>query len=140
MRAKLSDSEDVPMIFLGDEEEFYQGEIREMVLDAVNEKLKNTKEKTRRYDVYQDILKNNDYREVTAQRKDAVKKLLKDYKTMSGTLRQQLTDLGIEIKEDGKHYKFIYYGDERYKTTVAKTGSDHRGGKNIAATIARDML
>lgn len=140
LRAKLSDSEDVPMIFLGDEEEFYQGEIREMVLDAVNEKLKNTKEKTRRYDVYQDILKNNDYREVTAQRKDAVKKLLKDYKTMSGTLRQQLTDLGIEIKEDGKHYKFIYYGDERYKTTVAKTGSDHRGGKNIAATIARDML
>ena len=140
LRAKLSDTEDVPIIFLGDEEEFYQGEIREMVLDAVDEKLKNTKEKTRRYDVYQDILKKNNYQGLTAERIETIKNLLKDYKTMSGTLRQQLMDLGFVITEEGKHYRLTYYGDGRYKTTFAKTGSDHREGRNNAAIIAKNMF
>ena len=140
LRTKLSDTENVPIIFLGDEEEFYQGEIREMVLDAVNEKLKNTKEKTRRSDVYRDILKKNNYQGLTAKRIETIKNLLKDYKTMSGTLRQQLMDLGFVITEEGKHYRLTYYGDGRYKTTFAKTGSDNREGRNNAAVIAKNMF
>lgn len=140
LRVKLNDTENVPIIFLGDEEEFYQGEIREMVLDAVSEKLKNTKEKTRRYDVYKDILNKNNYQGLAAERTEAIKNLLKDYKMMTGTLRNQLKDFGFSVTEEGKHYRLTYYGDGRYKATFAKTGSDFREGRNNAAIIAKNMF
>lgn len=59
LRAKL---DRVPILCLGDEDEFYQGEIKEMILDAIDEKLKNLGDETRRFDVLNDILKNNDYK------------------------------------------------------------------------------
>ena len=55
-------------------------------------------------------------------------------------MRQQLLELGFEITEDGKHYRLTYYGDGRYKTTIAKTGSDWREGKNIASVILKSMM
>ena len=44
-------------------------------------------------------------------------------------------------EEDGvSYYKLTYHGDPRYMTVMAKSGSDWREGKNIAAQIIRDML
>lgn len=140
LRAKLSGAEDVPILFLGVEEEFYQGEIKEMILDAIAEKLKNVGQKTRRADVLNDILQNNDYQNVAEDRERVVKTMFKDYKTLSSSMRQQLQELGFEITEEGKHYRLTYYGDGRYKTTIAKTGSDWREGKNIASVILKSMM
>ena len=44
------------ILYLGEEEEFYQGEIREMILDAIAEQLINLGEKTRRWDVLTYVL------------------------------------------------------------------------------------
>ena len=66
--------------------------------------------------------------------------MFKDYKSLTGTLRQQLVELGFKIAEEGKHYRLTYYGDNRYKTTLSKSGSDHREGKNIALTILKNMM
>lgn len=66
--------------------------------------------------------------------------LHKDYKTLSGSMRQQLLELGFEVTEEGKHYSLTYYGDGRYKTTIAKTGSEWREGKNIASVIIKNMM
>ena len=140
LRAKLSGAEDIPILFLGVEEEFYQGEIKEMILDAIAEKLKNLGQKTRRADVLNDILQNNDYQNVAEERERVVKTMFKDYKTLSSSMRQQLQELGFEITEEGKHYRLTYYGDGRYKTTIAKTGSDWREGKNIASVILKSMM
>lgn len=140
LREKLSGVDEIPILFLGDEEEFYQGEIKEMILDAVAEKLKNLGQKTRRWVVLNDVLQNNDYQEVSDERERIVKALFKDYKTLSGSMRQQLLELGFEVTEEGKHYRLTYYGDGRYKTTIAKTGSDWREGKNIASVILKNMM
>lgn len=40
LRSKMSSADNMPILYLGEEEEFYQGEIREMILDAIAEKLK----------------------------------------------------------------------------------------------------
>lgn len=48
--------------------------------------------------------------------------------------------MGFTISEEGKHYKLIYRNDPRFCTVIAKTGSDHREGMNIAAKIIREML
>lgn len=87
-----------------------------------------------------DIVQNNDYQNVHEYREKAVKNMFRDYRTMSGAMRQQLQNFGFKISEEGKHYRLIYYGDGRYKTTIAKTGSDWREGKNIATTILKDMM
>lgn len=140
LRSKLNAVDRVPVIFLGDEDEFYSGEIKEMILDALDEALKAATPKTRRYDVLNDILEKNVYKRLHDEREKMIKNMFKDYKTLSGVMRQELKDIGFEITEDGKHYRLTYYGDDRYKTTIAKTGSDWREGKNIAATILKSMM
>ncbi|MCD8347408.1 MAG: hypothetical protein LUD16_05530 [Lachnospiraceae bacterium] len=140
LRAKLRAKDEVPILYLGEEEELFQGEIREMILDALSESLEHTAEKTRRADVLNDILQNNHYENIHEQRERMIKNLFRDYKTMSGTLRQELQKFGFTITEDGKHYRLTYYGDDRYHTTVSKTASDRRSGMNTAADIVRVML
>lgn len=140
LREKLSNMEEVPILFLGDEDEFYPGEIKEMILDAIAEKVKNLSPKSRRCDVLNDVIKNNDYQCVSKEREQTVKALFNDYKTLTGAMRSDLKQLGFEILEDGKHFKLIYFGDARYRTTIAKTGSDWREGKNIATSILKNMM
>ena len=92
------------------------------------------------WDVLNDILENNDYQNIRDERENMVKTMFKDYKTLSSTMRQQLLEMGFEVTEEGKHYRLTYFGDGRYKTTIAKTGSDWREGKNIAAVILKNMM
>lgn len=140
LRAKMDRVDTVPVLYFGNEEEFYQGEIKEMILDAIDEKMKSVSSKTRRYDVLNDILNSNDYKNIGEQREKIIKNMFRDYKNMSSVMKQQLQELGLEVAEEGKHYRLTYFGDERYKTTIAKSGSDWREGKNIASTILKSMM
>ena len=140
LKAKLDSMDEVPALFFGNEEEFFPGEIREMILEAVNERLKNTEAGTRRHDVLSDIVERNGYEGIAEKRAERLKTLLNGYRTMSSTVRNELIAMGFTITEEGKHYRLTYYGDGRYKDTFAKTGSDHREGKNMAASLIRKML
>ena len=120
------------MLFMGDEYEFYPGEIKDILLTMLSEALKNTPPKSRRSDITRDIIQNNDYQKLSISKAEEVKLLLKNYDGMSGKTRQALKNLGFIITEEGKHYKVTYYGDERYQITISKTPSDVRTGKNSA--------
>jgi len=132
LKAKLDSRDTVPVLFMGDEFEFYPGEIKDLLLAALTEALKATTPKSRRADVVLDIIRNNDYQKLSQTKAEELKRLLKNYDGMSGRTRQALKDLGFEITEEGKHYKITYYGDGRYQTTYSKTPSDGRTGKNSA--------
>lgn len=140
LKAKIDAAENNPAICLGNEDEYFPGEISDMILNALREYLKSVKENTREYDVLNDILDNNDYIGTSKNRADKLKNALNGYNNVNAALKRLLEDCGFTITEDGKHYKLIYYGDARYCTTIAKTPSDGRTGKNVAATIIRDML
>lgn len=141
LRQKLSSLDKVPILYYGQEEDFYQDEIKEIILDIIDELLKKTyKPKTRRAHILKDILDANGYKSLSQSRKESIKNIFQGYKTLSGEKKQRLKELGFTITEDGKHYKLTYYGDARYLTTVSKTASDVREGKNIALTIEREML
>lgn len=140
LRAKIDATDTLPIIFYGDEDELYTGEIRDMVLWAVSEALENVREKSRRADVYRDILAANEYKKLCEDRHRRIKQALKGYSGMNKAVRQELMDLGFEIADDGKHYKLTYYGDRRYWTTLAKTPSEIRGNKNAASDIINDMF
>ena len=140
LRAKYSAVSATPIVYLGDEEEFYQGEIRDMVLGTLDEGLAATEKATRKADVLEDILENNPYYHLSDERKQRIKALFKGYKSLTGAMRQELLSLGFEITEAGKHYKITYGGDPRYMVTVGKTPSDNRSGSNNAAIISKTML
>lgn len=140
LRAKMNASDAMPIIYQGDEEDFYPGEIKDMVLGVLDDALNNTEKGTRLHDVLEDILENNTYRHLSDERKQRVKNLFKGYKTLTGTMKQELLSLGFQITDDGKHYKIIYQGDPRYMVTIGKTPSDNRAGSNNAGTINKIML
>lgn len=132
LKAKLDSRDAIPVLFMGDEFEFYPGEVKDLLLATLSEAVKGIQSKSRRADVVQDIIKNNNYQRLSVAKAEATKRILRNYDGMSAKTKQALNDLGFEITEDGKHYKVAYYGDGRYQTTYSKTPSDGRTGKNSA--------
>ena len=137
LRQKISEKETLPVLYFGKEADLYPGEIKDLLLRMLSEQRKNTKDGTRRAHIIDDIINSNEYTAESERLEKMAKDLLVGYKTMSGTTRHGFKELGFEISEDGAHYKAIYHGDGRYMTTLAKTGSDHREGRNIAQTIIK---
>ena len=140
LRSKMSNTDNMPILYLGEEEEFFSDEIKEILLDALELALPNYASGTRRRDVLEDAIKSNDCKRRVNERSTQLKNLLRGYKAMSGAMKRTLQDMGFVITEEGKHYKFTYYGDSRYMATLAKTPSDNRAGMNIALEIIRDMF
>lgn len=140
LKAKLDSGDSLPLLMMGDEDDFYQGEIMDMVLSALENALSNLPQNSRRADVFNDLIRRNEYKHLGDKKKQRIKDLLKGYDGLKNSLKQELIAFGFEIKEDGKHYKLTYYGDERYSTILARTPSDHREGKNQATDICRNML
>ena len=70
-----------------------------------------------------------------------MKQLLRTYDGMTKVLKQDLQDMGFTITDDGKHYKLVYYNDQRYVFTLACTPSETKcGGKNAATVIINKVL
>ncbi len=134
LKTKLDARDSIPVLCMGDEYEFYPGEVKDLVLDTLFEAQKGIQPKTRRYDVIRDIIQANDYQGLSAEKAEEAKKILRNYDGMSSKTRQALKKLGFEITDDGKHYKATYYGDGRYQIIYSKTPSDGRTGKNSAQT------
>lgn len=140
LRMRLASKNQKPLLYMGEENEFYEGEIREIILEILDDYKRNIKPGTRREHVVNDILENNEYKQIQAKRREQIKVALKGYKTLSGSLRNTLESLGFVITEDGKHYKWTYFGDHRYIVTAAKSSSDNRSGMNLASIIDNLML
>ena len=140
LRARVDSMGENPLLYYGDEREFYQGEMLEFVRTALSEKLDRLpKEKDRHLrcaDVLQDLLNANECEEIQAQRQTELKRVLKGYRTLTPEIQSTLIDAGFRIT-DGKHYKLTYYDDERYTVTMAKSGSDWRGGDNLFSEIKK---
>lgn len=138
--AKLHHSSAQPVIFQGEEEEFYPGEIKDFVLSVLADAVVNIEKDSRKQHVVIDIVESNGYKHLAEDKKQRLKSLLKGYKTVSSSMKQELMDIGFEISDDGKHYKLIYNGDPRYTIALAKTPSDNRSGDNIIGTISRKVF
>lgn len=139
LRSKLTGLDSLPILYQGTEDEFFPGEIKDIVLCALEDAIKHMP-KSRRLDVLRDVIRSNNPEHLLDNHARELKNRLCGYKTMTGSLRRYLEGLGFVITDDGKHYRMAYRGDARYHTTISRTSSDHREGENIAAQIIRDML
>ncbi len=137
LRSKLDSNTSVPFLFMGNEDDFYQGEIKDLVLSAVEKELACSEPRTRRHDVFQDIIKANNYQGISKQRADKAKRLLNNYDGMTPKLRKGLEEIGY-VFDESDHQKIKYYGDDRYTVIYASTPGDKgRGGKNNASITVK---
>lgn len=141
LHSKFGELDKRPVLVMGDEADLYPGEIKELVLSVLDDELNRRVSKpSRRSDVFSDLIEKNEYQGVYRKKKEEIQKILKNYTIMDAKTRKALQNFGFKIEEDGKHYRLTYYGDDRYNTTVAKTPSDARAGKNIAHYIEQTMM
>ena len=140
LRMKFSEQLHVPIIVAGEEKDLYEGEIKEIILEILEEYKKSCYEGSRRQHIIDDILQCNEYNLLPDKKREILKKALKGYRNLTGSLKNELEALGIVISSDGKHYKWSYFGDNRYVVTAAKTSSDGRSGMNLSATMEKLML
>lgn len=137
LKSKLDSNTAVPLLVMGDEDDFYQGEIKDFVLAAVKKELDGTEPKTRKYDVLVDVIQANDYRAIGKQRATEAKHLLSNYSGMTPKIKKGLENIGF-VFDASDHQKVKYYGDDRYTIIYASTPSDKgHGGKNNASTTIK---
>ncbi|NCB32443.1 MAG: hypothetical protein EOM64_00940 [Erysipelotrichia bacterium] len=125
------------VLIQGDESDYYPGEIRSLAIEALAGACVNAAEGSRRRDVYQDLIKANGSDTACAQHAARIKNLMKGYSVMTSPIKSVLEAEGYSIREEGKHCKLLWHNDPRYYAIVPKSGSDVRGGDNIAREMIR---
>ena len=72
--------------------------------------------------------------------KKSLKTALKQYRTMTATIRSKLNTLGFTVEPGRKHIK-IYYGTDRSRwALIASTASDVRAGIGVATHVFRILI
>ncbi|WP_456082185.1 hypothetical protein [Leptotrichia sp.] len=77
LRMRYSDKEKSPVLYLGDEREFYTDEIKEIILDIMSEYKKNCREDSRRRHIISDLLESNEFKGLPDKRKEQLKNCVK---------------------------------------------------------------
>ena len=141
LRAKYEQVTEIPLLYYGVEDELYEGEIKDHILEALSVQLKSVKKKTRKEHILQDILECNEMHGSLYRKREEIKRILKGYTKVGETIKRELKDFGFDISKEGGHYKLVFRGDSRYLFTMAASGSDSQhGGGNLSAEIRSDLL
>ena len=122
------------------EQDLFPGELLDIVRDAIKDAISRVPSDSRRQHVVQAIVQANEPTGEAEAMRSRLKSLLRDFRSMDGKVSRALQDMGFELSEEGKHFKIVFQGDDRYTFTLPKSGSDHRGGLNLASDIARLLL
>lgn len=122
------------------EQDLYAGELLGVVRDALADAVTRVTEDSRRQHILNSIVQANPPTGEAEAMRNRLKVLLRDFRSMDAKVRSALQDMGFDISEDGKHFKIVFQGDDRYTFTMPKSGSDHRGGLNLASDISRLLL
>ena len=132
--------EEAQFIEPGAETDFYTGERKDILLSVLEDALASLKPGSRRRDVVASVIEANGGGEKQRAREKELKAILRGYVSMDASVRTRLQKFGFVINGAGKHYNLVYYGDNRYAYTIAKTAGDGRAGVNAGASIATLVL
>jgi len=127
-------------IQLGTEENYFENEIEDVLLDSLSSSLDKIPTESRRQQLVQSILNANPLRGKSKELKEELKETLRNYQSLDAPTRRKLEEMGFSIQSDGKHHKLTYHNDTRYVFSLSKTSSDHRGGLNISSDISKTLF
>lgn len=72
--------------------------------------------------------------------KESLKKILRQYRTMTSTIKSKLNALGFSIELAGKHIKIYYKNDRSHWALIASTSSDVKAGITVATHVFRTLI
>lgn len=136
----VAEKQEAGILQPGTEQDLYEYEIHDILVCALKDAARNSKEGSRRLHILNDLIVANELKGKSQDLDAEVKAALKTYKTLDAKTRAVLIDIGFKITEDGKHYKLVFRGDPRYTFALSKTSSDHRAGKNMASEISSTLF
>lgn len=128
------------LIQRGNEQDLYQHEIADIIIDALSDANRVARDGSRRQHVLQDLINANPASGARQALEEEIKTLFKTYQSMDTKTRNALARIGFDLTEEGKHYKAVFQGDSRYTFSLSKTSSDHRAGKNLASDINNTLF
>ena len=123
----------------GREEEFYPGEIRDYVMEALKQVLNSSYEQGRKADLIRDLVESNPSGSEMEKRRELIRQAM-NREGSAERWQNLLVQAGFEISEEGKHYKLVYGKDKRYTFTIGKTPSDVRASKNNVSIILQKLF
>lgn len=124
----------------GKEQNFHDGEIRDIVINALIEAHNLAPEDSRRAHILRDLIEHNPLVKQGDNLATEIRSIFKGYVSMNAKVKGALTALGFDLTDDGKHHKAVYHGDGRYTFTISKTSSDFRAGLNTASDINKKLF
>ena len=107
------------------EKDFYSNEIRDMVIESLEEyRKKYVQDGTRRADILDDILETNHKSGEVQKKRDELSEVLKHYEGSTPKIQKDFEKLGLSVTRKSNHIKLKLYNDDRYCTTISSTPSD----------------
>lgn len=135
-----SSKEGQSIITFGEESEKFNGEIIDLVLEALTAYSENFKKQSRSSHILNDILECNPLIGTKANYIDNLKQTFNNYNGMTPKIRSTLRTMGLEVVEDGNHNHLRFINEARYQVAFAKTPSDNRVGANVIRDIKAELL
>lgn len=135
-----SSKEGSAIITFGEESEKYNGEIIDLVLDAIASHSENFHKQSRSAHILTDILKTNPAIGTKTNYIEDLKQAFNNYNGMNQKIRGAIRSMGLEVIEDGNHNHLRFINEPRYQVAFAKTPSDNRVGANVIRDIKAELL
>lgn len=120
--------------------ELYAGELKDFVLETLENSLNNVHSESRREDTLKAVLAAN---KMTGNREEVIQGLRDVFtgaQNLNSKMENALRSLGFEIEKGGKHAQVYVPGNDNRKYTIALTPSDHRSRKNECSGIKNKLL
>lgn len=130
------------LLKFGQEVDLYENEILSFTRKALDYALNNhTHDKSRYRHILTDLLQANPLeRDVRADKKNELHKIMRTYTRMDNPTYQALCKFGFTITEQGAHYKLVFMNDGRYTYSAAKTSSDRGSGQNWVRDVGNVLF
>ncbi|WP_139990588.1 hypothetical protein [Paenibacillus paridis] len=119
-----------PLLYKGSERELFENEQFELIKSLLKTKSEAANCSVRTKNIISSILSANGQSDNKENFLNTIKSILLSENGLKGQQKRELTRLGFDIHEDGKHYKLVFKADSQYSFTIPKSHSDHRGKQN----------
>lgn len=138
LQKKLDAGDARPILVTGKETDLYDGEIRETVLEILQEAKTSCRERSRKLDVLTDLLDANPMTGIRQKMRDDLKQEIKKADSTEDALRV-FARYGYHEESHHGHIK-LGYKDPRYSSMMAASPSDPMGYRHTAQIITRMLL
>ncbi len=130
------------LITYGFEKDFFPMEIREYVLEILEEYIKNHDDgsRSRKLDCIKDVLESNGFQSIHNDRRETLATGFKKANNDFVKCVSVLEELGFSKVASNNHEKLIYFNDPRYVTVLPVTPSDFRAVKNSISQMTKEFL